>query len=135
MGLRFRFDWICNKYVVVKLGTSSCYVDLNIAVQNIGNLPNFSCIKHPVTSFVALYVLTGCDYVSSFFRVSKSTFLELFINNAVYICGEMVQFHNNSFDSIVEESCLRLFCLPYLFKHASVMNDKNVVMIHLLINL
>ncbi len=32
-------------------------------------------------------VLTGCDYVSSCFRITKSRFLECFVHNADYICG------------------------------------------------
>ena len=79
------FGIICDKLVFVKHGTSVKYSNLNDCVSSLTRIPSLAQIKYPVTSIVALYILTGCDYVSSFFRLSKSFFLELFVENA-YIC-------------------------------------------------
>ena len=63
------------KHVVVKRGNSEEYV---VGFVCLKSLPCLRSITHPVTSIVALYVLTGCDYVSSFYRVTKKQFLNFF---------------------------------------------------------
>ena len=66
------------KHVVVKCGNSEEYVDLNVGFVCLKSLPCLRSINHPVTFIVALYVLTGCNYVSSFYRVTKKQFLNIF---------------------------------------------------------
>ena len=41
-------------------------VDITLATHFVASHPSISNITHPVSSLVTLYVLTGCDYVSSF---------------------------------------------------------------------
>ena len=75
-----------DKNVLVKLGVSNEYVSINLGVRAIGSLPTLCTIRYPVSCIVALYVLTGCDYVSSFFCVTKQNFLQCFIEHAEYVC-------------------------------------------------
>ena len=67
--------WIKNKQVFVQRGTIGEY---NLGARLIRDFSPVSNIPHPVSTVVAMYVLTGCDYVSSFFRHTKQNFLECF---------------------------------------------------------
>ena len=73
------------KHVVVIRGNSEEYVDLNVGIVCLKSLPCLCSITHHVTSIVALYVLTGCDYVSSFYRVTKKQFLNVLFEHASYL--------------------------------------------------
>ena len=55
-----------------------------------GNIDSFIDINHAVTLIsnhqLALYLLTGCDYISSFYMCTKIKFLEAFIQHQVFVC-------------------------------------------------
>ena len=53
------FGIICDKLVFVKHGTSAKYSNLNDCVSSLTRIPSLAQIKYPVTSIVALYILTG----------------------------------------------------------------------------
>lgn len=76
---------VSDKNILVKLGVSND-VSINLGVRAIASLPTLSTIRYPVMCIVALYILTGCDYVSSFFRVTKLNVLQCFIQHAEYVC-------------------------------------------------
>ncbi len=59
--------WLRGKHVYVKRGNVDSYVDINLCTQLIAAHPSFRNINYPVSSLVALYVLTGSDYVSHFY--------------------------------------------------------------------
>ena len=72
------------KHVVVKRGHSEEYVDLNVGFVCLKSLPCLRSITHPVTSIVALYVLTG-HRLCSFYRVTKKQFLNVFFLSMLLI--------------------------------------------------
>ena len=65
--LLIELGFLEGKHIIVQWGNSGDFVDLNIGTRS-PRLPFLSNASYPVTSLVSLYVLTGCDYVSSFFR-------------------------------------------------------------------
>ena len=50
------------------------------------NHPKLKRIPFPMLSLAAVYILTGGDYISSFFKTSKQTFKTVFIENIEHIC-------------------------------------------------
>ena len=64
------------KGVVVKQDLCGALACLNEGVRAISSINGLRLIEYLVTCVVSLYVLTGCDYVSSlFFCMTKSVFL------------------------------------------------------------
>ena len=62
------------KNVNVKLGNNNKYVNISQGAQLISSHPAIQHIIHHVGSTVAIYVLHGCDYVSSIYGYSKEFF-------------------------------------------------------------
>ena len=69
--------------VYVQRGYTDSFIHINKATTLIRNHPILSKISYPVLS---LYILTGCDYVSSFYRCTKTKFLETLLDNIGFIC-------------------------------------------------
>ena len=69
---------INNKRVYVQRGNTNSYININEGTALISNHPVFSTL-----CLVALYILTRCDYVSSFYRCTK---METFINDLHFVC-------------------------------------------------
>ena len=78
--------------------------------------------------FVALYILTGCDYVSSFYRCSKKAFLETLIENVVFIYpdGNLLKTIYGEFQCIREEAWIRLVTAVYYTKFKKFFRHKSV---------
>ena len=124
------------KHVVVKRGNSEEYVDLNVGFVSLKSLPCLRSITHPVTSIVALYVLTGCDYVSSFYRVTKKQFLNVFFEHASYLSSHsanksLVCISRDKFETVDIDSFIHLCCTAYLLKQNNVMNGVPLELFHL----
>ena len=64
------------KHIIVRRGNVVSYIDITAAALMLSQHSKLSGIAFPVLSLVTLYVLTGCDYVSSFYRCSKTLFME-----------------------------------------------------------
>ena len=62
------------------------FVDINAGVQVISQHPSLEKLCYPVSTVVALYTLTGSDYLSSFFHKTKAKFLTALIENVDHIC-------------------------------------------------
>ena len=54
--------------VIVQRGNNGDYVNINLGTRLIQNFPSLHTVSNHVSTIVALYVLTGCDYVSSLFQ-------------------------------------------------------------------
>ena len=80
--------WLKNKNVIVQRGNTGEYVNLNLSACIIQDFEKFHNVPHPISTLVALYVLTGCDYVSSFFKQTKQKVIESFISNVKYILND-----------------------------------------------
>ena len=70
--------WLANKLVIVQRGNSGDFVNISFGARLITDLAALQNVKFPVSTMVALYVLTGCDYVSSFFKLTKKHFIDCF---------------------------------------------------------
>ena len=72
-------------------------------------------LSFPVLSLVVVYVLTGCDYVSSF---SKALFLETLLQDTSFICpdGQLLKMVHNEFQCINEQAWIRLVTAVYFAK-------------------
>ena len=96
---------------------------------SISRHPKLQRIAHPACSLVALYVLSGCDYTSSFYGCTKQRFLDTFMDNISYICAEP----SGSLFSITEGTCtipqnawIRLVTAVYFYKHSDFFRHKTV---------
>ena len=80
-----------------------------------------------------MYILTGGDYISSFFRTSKQAFLTAFIENIEHICGGdiFVQARSETLmgiegyvlQKINLDVWIKLVCSVYLMKHKTLFNS------------
>ena len=77
--------WLRHKQVVVQRGITNEYVYINLGARLIEDYPQLQHVPYPISTMVALYVLTGCDYVSSFFKHTKQEFISCFFSNLQYI--------------------------------------------------
>ena len=93
--------WLEGKTVFVQRTETNEYVDIGSLVCSISRHPKLQQIAHPACSLVALYVLSGCDYTSSFYGCTKQRFLDTFMDNISYICAEP----SGSLFSITEGTC------------------------------
>ena len=85
----------------------------------IQDLPSLHTVSNPVSTVVCMYMLTGCDYVSSFFKHTKTKFVECLFSNIQYILSTNSLIHfvgdghgHKVFDTIHTESWLNLVCSP-----------------------
>lgn len=51
------------KQVTVQRANTECYIDIKKATSLLSQHPKLSTLTSPVLSLVALYILTGCDYL------------------------------------------------------------------------
>ena len=120
--------WLINKNGIVKKGLSGEYVNINLGARSIKDCAQLQQATNPIAAIVGLYVMTGCDYVSSFFKQAKEKFIKCLLKHADYIFehdSSMLKFLTDAsghqvFDYIQEEPYLRLICSVYLEKHSSI---------------
>ena len=67
--------WLENKEVFVEKAINSEYVHLNTLAQAVSAHPQLATVRHPMLTMAAIYIVTGSDYISSFFRTSKQAFI------------------------------------------------------------
>ena len=117
---------IDHKHVYVQRGNTKTYIDIHKGTALISSHPVLSTISHPVLSLVALYILTGCDYVSSFYRCTKTKFLETFINNLQFVCpdGHFLKMNMGEFQYIHEHAWIRLVTAVYFYKYKTFFRSK-----------
>ena len=75
--------WLGDKSIYVERTINAEYVNVNAIVEASVSHPNLK----KVSFSASIYVLTGGDYISSFFKTSKQTFL---IENIEHICSNGV---------------------------------------------
>ena len=64
-----------DKNLHVERSIGSEYVNLNAISEAVMNHPKLKTIQFPLT-LSTIYMLTGGDYISSFFKTSKQTFIK-----------------------------------------------------------
>ena len=109
-----------SKQVYVKCLNSSptLYVNVTRLYESVTTHPQLGKIFHPCTSLVALYIATGSDYLSFFYRITKQKFFTIFLNNLDFICcnNKFVHFFDNSI-AILEDSWIKLITSAYFYQH------------------
>ena len=90
------------KNVSVQRGNVESYINITTATSLLSQHPKLQHLTFPVLSLVALYILSGCDYVSSFYRCTKTNFLETLIRDGAFICpdGHFLKMIENEFQHI-----------------------------------
>ena len=133
-GLAFlECGWINNKVVYVEKSIGSEYAHINAFSEAITSHFKLNSMLHPLLTLVAIYILTGSDYISTFFRTSKQTFVKAFVNNICHICPDnaFVEVESCSvsgyhFKKINLEAWNRLVCCVYLLKHETLYNSEQI---------
>ena len=136
-GMAFKESgWLRNKQVYVERTLNAEFVDICEIYNIVQSHPILSKTPYPLNSLVALYVLSGCDYISSFFKTSKQAFLTPFSEHCLYICenGPIVEMKD------VEDGCIindistdawyRLVCSVYLVKHKTLFQSESIPSLH-----
>jgi hypothetical protein len=78
--------WLGNKTVYVERAIGSKYVSLNAISEAVMNHPKLKLFPFPSLTLSTVYMLTGGDYINSFFKTSKQTFIKFLIENIEHIC-------------------------------------------------
>ena len=92
----------------------------------ISNHQQLSTVSFPALTLVAIYLLTGCDYVSSFYMCTKTKFLEAFIQHQAFVCpmGCFLKLQGGEFQYIDEQAWVRLVTAVYYTKFKSFFRSK-----------
>ena len=64
------------------------YVSLNTLYTAASCHPQLKRIHNPLSNLATIYILTGGDYISSFFRTSKQLLVTVFLDNIEHICND-----------------------------------------------
>lgn len=122
-----------SKLVYVKAINSSpmVYVNVTRLYEGIATHTQLSTIQHPCSTLTALYIVTGCDYLSFFYRVTKQNFLNVFLENLEHICcnGRFIEIGDNTI-SILEDSWIKLVVSVYFYKHHKFYKSKSVACVY-----
>ena len=132
--------WLGNKTVYVERAIGSEYVCLNNMSEAVMNHPKLKRIPFPLLSLATVYILTGGDYISSFFRTSKQTFLTVFIENIEYICNGDTFVETQSetvmgiegyvLHKINLDAWIKFVCSVYLMKHKTLFNSEPIASLY-----
>ena len=132
--------WLGNKQVYVERAIGSEYVSLNAISEAVMNHPKLKAIQFPLLTLSTIYMLTGGDYISSFFKTSKQTFIKVFIENIGHICdGEafvntqsatLMGMEGYVLQKINLDAWIKFICSVYLTKHKTLFNSEAIGLLH-----
>ena len=114
------------KLVAVERVWGKEYVNINEGLSQIHSLDgvrNASIKNTFCTTLLALYLLSGSDYVSGFYRTPSAKILETFLRYVEHISPSsdpLVEIKSDKFLGISESAFTRLMCCTYLAKHSSL---------------
>ena len=132
--------WLANKTIYVECKIGGEYVHVNRLIETSKLHPKLKQVPFSLTSLAVVYILTGSDYISSFFRTSKKTFVSVFMENIQYICSnglvdlrevEIGGTEGYVLNKIIWEGWVKLVCCVYLYKHKTLFNSEPVPSLHL----
>ena len=128
LGLYEQQRHLVDKQVFVQRGNTESYIDMRAAAQLVCQHPKLSALSYPALSIVALYILTGCDYVSSFYRCTKTAFLETLLQDSTFICpdGNLLKMIEGEFQCINEEAWVRLATAVYYNKYKQFFRQRPI---------
>ena len=99
--------------------------------------PQLKQVPFPLLTIAAIYILTGGDYVSSFFRTSQQAFINTFLGNIKHIIGirglietkfKLVTGFGEGhvLENINFETWVKLVLCVYLLKHKTLFNSEPI---------
>ena len=125
---------------VIERAISSKYVSLNAISEAVMNHPKLKIIPFPLLTLATVYMLTGGDYISSFFKTSKQTFVKVFIENIEHICNSdtfveaqsetMMGIEGYVLRKINLDAWVKLVCSVYLTKHKTLFNSEAIASLY-----
>lgn len=120
--------WLRNKQVVVQRGIIGEYVNINLGARLIEDYSPLQRVPYPISTMVALYVLTGCDY-----KHTKQEFISCFFSNLHYVLqnNSLLTFVEDGsghkvFEGIVMEPWINLVTCVYLNKHSTIYSGQTL---------
>ena len=118
--------WLGRKTVYVEKTVGAEYVCINSLHVAATSHPQLKQVAFPLLTLATIYILTGGDYVSSFFRTSKQAFINAFLSNIKHInkTGGLVETKSESIMGIEGhvlhkinlDTWAKLVCCVYLHK-------------------
>ena len=134
----FEMGWFVNesttKKIVVERQLNKAYVSINDGCAHLSNDPNLEHLEHlnvACATVLCIYLMTGSDYVSSFFRMPSRKFVSAFMKYAHVISPAndplvKVVFEEGKpvYQCISEDHCMLLITYTYLEKHLKLFSHK-----------
>lgn len=80
--------YFSDKLVCVELKSDSEFVAVSGSSRVMKSHPMLQKLSHPSACLLAVYTLSGTDYVSSFFGMSHQAAVKRFLHNIPLICSE-----------------------------------------------
>ena len=115
------------KQVCVERMLHAEYVSINTALESVHQMPEFEISTASNTagiSLLAVYLPSGSDYLSSFYKLSSEAILKVFIKYMAYINepqDSLVILHSDgTFKGISTSAYMRVMCCAYLEKHLNL---------------
>lgn len=112
------------KHKNIKIKSHNEIIDLNEIIKDINYKIDF--IENPVLNIILIYIMSGCDYISFFYYITKQHFFNTFIEYNQYIFNvknnSLIFFEDSKF-KIIYNSCLKLIGICYYKKYTKYFDD------------
>ena len=119
------------KSVFVELRQSEQYVNVTKCNNVLHAHPSLQKLRFAASCLLAAYVLSGTDYVSSYFGVSHQAAVRSFCRNAIFICSHesLVAFRESpgqptQFKSLSLPACAKFIACIYYDRHKQFLEAK-----------
>ena len=110
-------------------GNTDSFININHAVTlTYINHQQLFTVSFPALTLVAIYLLTGCDYVSTFYMCTKTKFLEAFIQHQAFVCpnGCFLKLQSGEFQYTDEHAWVQLVTAVYCTKFKPFYRSKPI---------
>ncbi len=116
---KFKLPSGLDKLVAVELSLDREYVFINEGVKRVTGVVN---LQQPIScvSFLAIYLLSGSDYVSSFYGISYHRFISSFVDYSRFISTQndpLISISDSGIVRVSTTAYTRLICSVYLDKY------------------
>ena len=117
-----------NKTFAVEMNYESDFVSINDSCDLIHGNPTLSTLSnYPAVYILAIYILSGSDYISNFFRITSDHIFSCFLKYAQHISPDndpLVEFTSTNgqpwLSKLSVSAFTRLFCCAYLEKNSNI---------------
>ena len=126
----FETGLLGEKQIVVERVINAEYVDINAIMEACRLHPVLCKIPLPANTLAMIYMLTGGDYFSHFYKTSKLAFVRSFVNNFTHIVNDggliNMSAEGCTICSINFDAWVNLVCTVYLLKHKTLFNSEPI---------